>query len=811
MKKRLLILGAAAWALGSCLGGALQIRQGGDGGITFFGGSLSARVFLPEWESARVVSNWEVREDGARTFKLRDALGDLFTGVTRCKVIGAGELDCDISLVALRECKLESVCLSYSGMYSLVSGRNWQADERQLTLPEKQRSSVFLADGRAGKFELPLSEDKCLRLEFPEKVAYYAQDSRQWNPNWSLRIGGRGGSFTCQQGERFSWKFRISYADGIEFRQDRPYTIEKGDVWMIMRNFRNIVPGSALDFSTQGLQDAPAGKYGWLKAVGDHFEFAGRPGVEQRFYGVNLCDKANYLDHSYADEFIDRLVRLGYNSIRLHHHDNLWRNPVRQDQMDYLVARAIEKGLYITTDLYVSRKVKWRDIKVDREGEVNVQLFKALVTCYEPAYENWCAFAREFLEHVNPYTGRAYKDEPAMPLISLINEGTLGMNWGKSGKPSDERIHAAWREFGGAGPMPAPGNAAFVRFDDWLNERFLKKAIPFLRNLGVKALITNDNNGGYHHEGESNTRFYDYVDNHFYVDHPVFLDVPWRPPSRCPNENPILTGDPKIFSRELTKGASRPYVISEWNFSGPGRYRALGGLLTGAKSSLQGWDGLWRFAYSHSDYDVTPPERCQPGLFDCATDPLIQASDRASICLFLRRDISEGDAACYWADKAAGTLHLVTPRTCGGFAPVGRLDLGPLQAEITGAPATLWVSALDDKPITTSDRLLLTHLTDVQAEGNRYADETRKVILKWGRGGVIERGAASVELKVDRPEGLAVYELDTVGNRTGEISSEVRNGRLEFSVSTHGPRGGRIYYEIVRTADEDSAKKGSSK
>ena len=44
--------------------------------------------------------------------------------------------------------------------------------------------------------------------------------------------------------------------------------------------------GSAPDAS--GLLDAPAGKYGKLASVGDHFEFADRPGHPVRFFPVNL-------------------------------------------------------------------------------------------------------------------------------------------------------------------------------------------------------------------------------------------------------------------------------------------------------------------------------------------------------------------------------------------------------------------------------------------------------------------------------------------------------------------------------------------
>ena len=52
--------------------------------------------------------------------------------------------------------------------------------------------------------------------------------------------------------------------------------------------------------------------------------------------------------------------------------------------------------------------------------------FKTLAVIHDQAYENWKTFSRNLLTHVNPYTGRAYKDDPGLAWLSLINEGSLG-------------------------------------------------------------------------------------------------------------------------------------------------------------------------------------------------------------------------------------------------------------------------------------------------------------------------------------------------------------------------------------------------
>ena len=153
----------------------------------------------------------------------------------------------------------------------------------------------------------------------------------------------------------------IAFLSVISFwasAQEDKTVIKEGADWVRLEYWKDIKAGSALDFSGMGFL-APAGKYGYLKAVGGHFEFENLPGVEQRFFGVNFCNTANYPTHSQAKTLLKRLAMLGYNSLRIHHHDNFWADKANQDKLDYFLANAIEMGFYITTDYYVSRKVKW--------------------------------------------------------------------------------------------------------------------------------------------------------------------------------------------------------------------------------------------------------------------------------------------------------------------------------------------------------------------------------------------------------------------------------------------------------------------
>ena len=496
-----------------------------------------------------------------------------------------------------------------------------------------------------------------------------------------------------------SFSLTVSADEKLSVAFQRPYVVIAGDEWIPIDYHRDIVAGSALDFSHMGFTDAPAGKHGWIRNVGGHFEFEKLPGRPQRFYGVNFCGNANFPDHGLADALVTRLRRLGYNALRMHHHDagtvegskdGVTLSADNMDRFDYLVAAAIREGIYVTTDLFVSRNkvIKWRHIGVDRDGVVDCQLFKALCAVYDPAFDNWAAYAKNFLLHENKYTERRYVDEPALSLISLINEGGLFMGWSR-GVREDKRVLASWREWleakRAADPSFAPGmstdslplnfwdNGVHPAIAQWTGELEAKLSARMkahLRSLGTKALLTNDNSGSHYASLQRASAEYDYIDDHFYVDHPSFPEKPWSLPSNCPNKNPIL-GESRLSpsTQAFVRMVDKPFTVTEWNFSGPGRYRGVGGILTGAMAAMQDWDGLWRFAYSHGRWGLRDADVCAPGYFDLAADPLAQAGERACVCLFLRGDLAPySEGVALWVTEksvsATDTTYHGAPKWC---------------------------------------------------------------------------------------------------------------------------------------------------
>ncbi len=440
--------------------------------------------------------------------------------------------------------------------------------------------------------------------------------------------------------------------------------IEEGPDWVRLDYKKDVIPGSALDFSEVASLDSPAGKHGWLRVVDGHFEYEGLPGVRQRFHGYNVVGEYCYpKTEEEANRYLDRLATVGANSLRLHHFqtDKLsWRQ--KSVAFDRFLKCAIERGFLITLDLFTSGAPSWREIGIDRAGQIPRDAFKSLV-CYHPgAYRRWLDFATEFMTHVNQFTGRRYADEPAIGLVSLINEGGphLGFSSGIEDIPEVAAHMAAWSARRGMSFAPRYKDTSYsvkcAYRADCERELFARQRRD-LEGIGVKALLTNAESwtdSTMKSTLESRMDSWDYLDCHCYTDHPaapgtvsygrVYGEgVEWDGKAklpRCNNNLPPMKSGVLNYPARLAfiRPLGMPLCSTEWCMSSPGTRRGQGGLLYGAIAAAQEWDGLWYFTYSHGSYNFESG-KCAPHWFDAASDPIGLMNGRAFACLFLRRDL----------------------------------------------------------------------------------------------------------------------------------------------------------------------------
>ena len=242
------------------------------------------------------------------------------------------------------------------------------------------------------------------------------------------------------------------------------------------------------------LNEAPAGKHGFLRASGENF--VDERGLPVRLWGVNLNFGGVFPAKSEAPLIAARLAKFGFNAVRLHHFEGQatpggiwmaagigsiklkWPNELdvaQLEKFDFFVAELIKRGLYVNLNLHVARKVTEADGFPDAtklpEKDKGIPYFEPKLAARNQS------FARLLLNRVNPFLGRAYKDEPGLCALEVDNESSLlaqyldgsmarfptfyasdlrarWNSWIAAKYPSEAALHRAWKEF--EAPLSGP-------------------------------------------------------------------------------------------------------------------------------------------------------------------------------------------------------------------------------------------------------------------------------------------------------------------------------------------------------------------
>ncbi len=509
------------------------------------------------------------------------------------------------------------------------------------------------------------------------------------NENDQARIGLYASSFPLSNAaprsarfrvvdERTMWMIPAVTLSSIPVRfavtEEKEVIIAESKQWIPLEFKRETVAGSALDFSF--LQDAPAGKYGFIQAAPDgRLTFRNAPGKTIRLYGPNLCFSASFLDKKAVDRMAEEFIRLGYNTVRIHHHDTemldpkaddtLTFDPAKLDQLDYLFYRMKESGIYIVTDFYTNRTFKPGD-NIPECDFYDQRQMKMLAPVSKAALDNWKEFARRWMTHKNPYTGLAWNEDPALFCVNLVNEEVLSTQWNRSpqaAKLYTERFETWKKENNCPKAQPNDGDRNFRKFLQELQEKCLAEQLRYAREeLKMQAMLTSLNFTSHIPLALLRDKF-DLVDNHAYFDHPSFLEKQWSAPFKYSQDCAIeqYAQVPRVMMPSRIFG--KPFIVTEFNHCFPNRYRAEGGPLIGAYSALQNWDGLYRFAWSHGSGSIYKVGGV--GGFDGVNDPFAQLSDRIAILMFLRGDVSPARGKFAWnvpADFFGGEDPLEFPQ-----------------------------------------------------------------------------------------------------------------------------------------------------
>jgi hypothetical protein len=371
------------------------------------------------------------------------------------------------------------------------------------------------------------------------------------------------------------------------------------------------------------LNHKPAGKLGFVRAEGDRLVYG--DGSEARFWGGNLAAYAIFVDKEAIRAQASRIARLGYNLMRIHHHDSTrWvgrtvidkNRPDSQgldaevmDRLDYWIKCLKDEGVYVWLDLHVGRVFKEADGIGEGFAEIDKHGGEGKGYCYfnDRLERLMQDFNEKYLTHVNRYTGLAYKDDPAVMGLLITNENDLTCHFGNlmlgdKGNPYHNRLfEAAGAAFAKAKGLPPaetgrtwePGPAKLFLADR--EHHWNRRMLGHLEKLGVKVPVsTTQMWGDMAMCGLPPLTAGGIIDVHSY------------------GEPEALSANPRYEDNYVAYFATgqaygKPVSITEWNVPYPARDRFTAPLYVASISALQGWDAPMIYNYSQEPFEPSRP------------------------------------------------------------------------------------------------------------------------------------------------------------------------------------------------------------
>ena len=378
------------------------------------------------------------------------------------------------------------------------------------------------------------------------------------------------------------------------------------------------------------LNDKPAGKHGFNTASGNKFRFT--DGTRVKFFGTNIQASSLFIKNkTLIKKHAKRLAGLGFNLVRLHHHDSFWVNPnlikegrttqyLNKDSLDtyfWWIKCLRDEGIYIWVDLQVQRPWKEGDhipgwaTDMAPTARKGMNIGKGFIYLNKRMQELTKIFNEKLLTKINPYTNLAIKDDPAVMGLMITNENDITQHYGNnflknSGHPyhqslfdkevelfsnkfdlSENKVRKTW----------LPGESKYLLND--IEARFNRDMVKYLHELGIKVPISTTSMWG----GKSNLfalpalTIGDMIDAHGYVDKRNF------------KKNQLQT-DPVYeanFMHQIGQAqvVGKPFTITEYNVGNQSDLDTayLPAIMVASMAAFQGWDAIMLYGYSQDGFN----------------------------------------------------------------------------------------------------------------------------------------------------------------------------------------------------------------
>lgn len=355
--------------------------------------------------------------------------------------------------------------------------------------------------------------------------------------------------------------------------------------------------------------------------------------------------------------------RRGYNLFRIGRL-NLGSDPAenRLDAVDFLLAEMGKNGVYGFLDCSCDKDIRrpWQAGKSRMDAIWRMFLGDELVRA------SWKRATAFILNHINPYTGLAWKDDPTIAFLMLNNEQETAFyhpkgRWSKETqveidvkfrqwlerKYRDPDVLAkAWKDksitafvdviapenFPSAGVTPMEND--YLLFCAELAHKNAQWMRETIRGMGYKGLISMYNCSYWLGGQEARWTESQVCTANTYFNHPSAFD---KPGSRCGQGSSIKDGATYWRRVAAYRNADRPFIETEYNHPFWNPYQHELANVFGAYSALQGFDGLSIHGGAAFDY----VNDFRPGLnvFRVGNSPIARSCAFLSACLFLRGDV----------------------------------------------------------------------------------------------------------------------------------------------------------------------------
>ena len=301
-----------------------------------------------------------------------------------------------------------------------------------------------------------------------------------------------------------------------------------------------------------------------------------------------------------------------------------------QDDFDFFYAECAKQGIWIhpTLDNSPYSCLRWIDLFKNAPSQ------GFLVHYDEMARKDWALAVEAYMNHVNPYTGLATKDDPQVLFCVGYNEQDFAFLRPQDWTPLKEE----WKKFTKS-DIPAPTYRDYMKRGknfDLIQKFVFHKELEItryfrdeLRKTGYKGFYANYDVACTMRYSELRKEG-DFVLFHRYFDHPADGG------RKLTQRSVFQVNGNSYFNLSIgTKYRDLPMFIGEFDLCYPDQYRSQSPFLFSAYAALQGFSGLTPWGttlVTHKSAYISP--------FIHGDDPVATGGDVQSYLMFMREDVS---------------------------------------------------------------------------------------------------------------------------------------------------------------------------